>query len=86
MQLIKFNYFAFLRFNRFFFKKFASKPKLRTFIGTKYFTKNHLARGINIIQLKVQDIIFFNFESLRKMKTFLNFLKLNISKKDFNCN
>jgi hypothetical protein len=59
VQLIKFNYFAYLQFNRLFLKKFVSKPKLKTFIRTKYFTKDHLAKGLGITQFKVQDIIPF---------------------------
>lgn len=66
-QLIKFNHFAYIRFNRLFFKKFASKPKLKTFISTKYFSKDHLVQGFGITQFKVQDIIPFVISTLYKI-------------------
>jgi len=47
---------------------------LRTFISTKYFTKDHLVKGLGITQFKVQDIIPFGIQSLYKMMAVLDFV------------
>lgn len=59
IQLLKLNHFAYLKFKRFIIWKFSSKPKLKTFIREKYFTSDYLVKDCSFIQLKVQDILFY---------------------------
>ena len=78
IQLIRFNHFAYLRFKKLLLQKFASKPKLRTFLRKKYFTSDYLVKDGATIQLKMQEVVPHAGQPLHKIAPTIDSLKANI--------
>jgi retron-type reverse transcriptase len=78
IQLMKLNHLAFLRFKKLLLKKFSSKPKLRTFLRTKYYTSDCLVKDGTNIQLKVQNFIPYGGRPLHNIAPTIKSLRANI--------
>jgi hypothetical protein len=78
IQLMKINHLAFLKFKKLLFRKFSSRPKLKTFVRTKYLTSDFLIKDGDSTQLKVQDL-FINYRRLLYDIAFsIKFFRANI--------
>lgn len=78
IQLMKLNHLAFLKFKKLLLHKFSSRPKLKTFLRTKYFTFDSLIKDGDNTQLKVQDLFISYRRFLYGIALSIKFFRANI--------